>query len=113
MENVREKIEKEGINEFINSLFEKYKPTNTNELFNVFKDMADPLANDLNEAIDNDWKDTNDKIKRHMYISIGMTLMPIVCKSQILIGITIAILVINLCFGIMLYFNINKIIVYL
>ena len=56
MENVREKIEKEGINEFINSLFEKYKPTNTNELFNVFKDMADALANDLNEAIDNDWK---------------------------------------------------------
>ena len=87
MENVREKIEKEGINEFINSLFEKYKPTNTNELFNVFKDMADALANDLNEAIDNDWKDTNDKIKRHMYISIGMTLMPIVCKSQILIEI--------------------------
>ena len=112
MENVREKIEKEGINEFINSLFEKYKPTNTNELFNVFKDMADPLANDLNEAIDNDWKGTNDKIKRHMYISIGMTLMPIVCKSQILIGITIAILVINLCFGIRLYFNTKKRVVY-
>ena len=61
MENVREKIEKEGINEFINSLFEKYKPTNTNELFNVFKDMADALANDLNEAIDKEAQLTDNK----------------------------------------------------